>query len=221
MKKNRKATEQFILKYIKKLTKTDFNVKLYEEMFKRMNDKEFEEFMTKIKNGDLTLQVVIPHELSKKIRVEDNIKLAEELGKKIFQKLIIEDEDGTKFKTPEEYMVIDLMFRRQKQTINKGVGYAENIKNIDIVTGQVRGDSRSTKISFPELQVMVGMGIKDTLIELMRDRGGDLGALRAMVNYLSKYGEVNNRITEAYSTGVMSTKSLKAYLAGMHLKSTL
>ena len=42
MAKNRKAAEEYILTYIKKLTTDDTNLNLYRNMFKEMNDSQFD-----------------------------------------------------------------------------------------------------------------------------------------------------------------------------------
>jgi len=70
----------------------------------------------------------------------------------------------------------------------------------------------------PELQMLVGMGMKDTVLELLKYRGGDLGAKTAMMNLLYQQGKVDAATLEQYSTGVESTKTLKNYFIGSHLK---
>jgi len=106
MSKNRKKTEEFILKYIKKITNTDFNVNLYKDLFKSMNDKEFDEFMTKLKNNETILQVIVPHDTkTTKITLENNIKVAKELGHDFFQYLDIgPTKDDTKRRTKNKYL---------------------------------------------------------------------------------------------------------------------
>jgi len=218
----RKQAEDFILKWIKKITKSDKNVQLYKDLFKRMNNKEFEEFMEKLEKEEIILNIIVPHDgFDGKITIEENYKLAKELGFDFFQHLLIEREDGTYIKTPDKYEILLLPFRRTKQTIDKGISVSDDAKRIDMLTGQVTGDSQASKLTYPELQVLVGLGLQDSLIELMRDRGGDLGAARALIGALSKYGRVSRKLIDMYSTGTLSTKSLKAYFVGMHLKVSL
>jgi len=185
MSKNRKKTEEFILKYIKKITNTDFNVNLYKDLFKSMNDKEFDEFMTKLKNNETILQV-------------------------IFQYLDIgPTKDDTKRRTKNKYLVMLAPFRRMKQTITKGLSVAEHDKKRDILTGQVSGSSLSSKISYPELQLMISMGLDKSIKELLKHRGGDEGSMRAIKQGLLKYGRVDGKFIDEYSTDVTSTKTLK------------
>lgn len=219
---NRKKAEEFILKYIKKFTKNEENVKLYKDLFKRLSDKEFEELMDKIEKGDYYLQVIVPHdeEYSKKIRLEDNFKLAKELGYDFFQHLFIGpiNENIPKVKTPHKLYHLLLPFRRMKQTIDKGVSVAEHDRKIDLATGQVVDESRSSRLSYPELQILLGMGLKDTVIELTRDRGGDLAAAKVLKNALMKFGEVSEELVSKYAQGALSNRTLKVYFNSMHIK---
>jgi hypothetical protein len=224
----RKETEKFIIDWIYKITQSKKNVQLYENMFKDMNNDQFEKFINKLENGELVLQVIIPLDgFDGKVDLKRNYKLAKELGFEFFEHILMGPIDNgpdgkiPKYKTPNKYMVIDLPFRRTKQTLEKGLAVAESTREIDMLTGQVRNDDKVSSISFPELQVLVGMGLKDSLIELMRDRGGDLTSKTIMLNSLSKYGRISRKIVDLYAEGALSTKSLKNYLTGMHLKNTL
>lgn len=219
--KNRKKVEDFILKWIDKITKSKENVELYKNTFKKMNDKEFDTLMNNLRNGDI-LNVIIPHDISKNISVENNLKLAKELGIDFFQKVSFKTNDDLPRVLSNEKMFVSLMpFRRTKQTSDKGVSVSENSKKVDLLTGQVTGDSRSSKISFPELQLLNGMGMKDSIKELTVYRSGDTGAMRAMRQSMLKYGRVNSDVIENYSTGTVGSKTLKAYFTAMHLKINL
>ena len=220
MAKNRKKAEEYILEYIKKITRTDLNVNLYKDLFKDMNDKEFEAFMLKIKNGEHILQVIAPNDnTSTKIDLNNNFKIAEELNYEFFQYLNIGPTENDPIrKTKNKYLITLAPFRKMKQTITKGLSYAEHDKKRDILTGQVSGESLSSKISYPELQLMISMGLDNSIKELMKHRGGDEGSMRAIKQGLLKFGKVNGDFVDEYSTGVTSGKTLKAYFNSMHLK---
>ena len=222
-KGKRKDVEKFIKDWIYKITRSKSNVQLYEDFFKGLSDKEFEEFLNKIGRGELILNVILPHDGDHHIDLRRNIEtLAKELGYSFHQHLIIgPSKNFSKYKTKHKYLVLTLPFRRAKQTIEKGISYSEHDKQIDSLTGQPTGDSRSSRISYPETQLLVGMGLKDSVIELLKYRGGDPGAYYAIKNALLKYGRVNKKLVEAYAEGVISTSTLKALFAGMHLKINL
>ena len=77
----RQAVENLILKYIDKLVTGKENTKLYQELFNSMSDKEFDNFMHKLKNKEITLSVIIPNNDKRfKVDLNNTIKIAKELG---------------------------------------------------------------------------------------------------------------------------------------------
>jgi len=218
--KNRKKTEEFIISFIKKLTGTDFNVNLYKNLFKSMNNKEFDEFMVKLRDKEFILPAIVPHDAGVvKVTLENNIKVGKELGHNFFQHLILgPTEDGPKRRTKYPMLVHLAPMRRMKQTIAKGLSVSEHDKTRDSLTGQVSGVSKSSSISYPELQLLVSMGMEHSINELLISRGGDEGSMRAEKQALLRYGNVSNDFVSQYGTGVTSTKTLKAYFNGMHMK---
>ncbi len=214
--KNRKKVEEFILKHIRELTDKD-NEELYKQMFKKMSNEEFDKLMEDFKNERKLLQVIIPPEKAKNYTIPKITKYGEKLGIKFFQRLEYEI-DGKRVMTPEKYEVLDLPLRRLRQTIEKKISVATDIRKIDMLTGQVTGDSQASKVTLPEIQLLIGMGVKDTLVEFLKFRGGDLGGMRALNSSLFHYGKVSMNVLKDYAEGVISTKTLKAYFNAMHFK---
>jgi len=223
--KKRKQVEEYIITWIKKITNSEFNVNLYKDLFKNMTDEEFDDFMKSLRDDKRWLQIIVPPDIRNsdvKISISKNYKLAKELGYDFFQQLDIgPNRDLPKYRTPHKFLIIDLPIRRTKQTSEKGISVSMHAKSIDMLTGQPKGDSTATRISYPELQVLVGMGLTYSLIELLRDRGGDIMTEKLLMSGLSKYGMLSQKLLSNYATGALSTKSLKNYLLGMHIKSTL
>ena len=221
--KNRKKVEAYILEWIKKITQDEDNVNLYKDLFKSMSNEDFDKFMTNLKNGQVLQIIVSPDsKADKKITTKRNIKLGKELGISFYQRLEYGPGENypTKVRTPNKYFISDSPFRRLRQTVEKGVSVSNNLGHIDMLSGQVVGDSQSSKITLPELQLLNGMGVKDILVEFLKFRGGDLGANRAMNNYLSHYGQASMNVLKSHAEGVISTKTLKAYFNAMHLKTS-
>ena len=219
----RKQVEDFILKYIGKIVTGKENVELYKNLFNSMNNKEFDKFMQDLRDGKKNLSVIIPNG-SKSITadVENNVKLAKELGFDFFQRLSISNSpELPDHLTPNKYMVIKLPVRRAAQMVSKKISIPEDNKSIDMLSGQVTGKSKGSIISNPELQILLGLGLKDSLKELMKMRGGDIGESSAMNSLLFKQGLITQGQVESYSTGVVSKKTLKSYLNSMGIRSTL
>jgi hypothetical protein len=97
----------------------------------------------------------------------------------------------------------------------------ENNKVVDVLTGQPTGPSKGAKISYPEVQVLAGLGLDNCVTELIKFRGGDNRGFYAYNALLARQGAVSLKTIEPYASGVESTKSLKAILMAMHIRSTL
>jgi len=219
---NRKEVEAYIVKYIDKLAPGGANKKLYLDLFKNMNNKEFDKFMTNLRDKKITLSIIVPNESNIKIDVERNFKIGKELGYEFFQRLVVKGQPGLPdYKTPQKFLVYKLPLRRAAQLLTKKISIPDDDKSIDLTTGQVTGKSKGTKITYPELQILAGMGMSVTIKELLKYRGGDLGSMNAMNTILYKEGQVSGQQLDQYSTGVVSTKTLKSYWLASHIKSTL
>jgi len=221
----RKEKEAFIIKYIKKLTNSPTNVKLYEDRFKSMSDKEFDIFIKELGEGTRILEIIVPVDVRDNdcdITIENNFKLAEELGYKFEQSLLErKDENSPLTETNEKYLILDLPVRRTKQTLVKGITVSSNNKKIDELTGQVKDDSASTKITQPEIQLLLMYGLEDSVIELLKERGGDKNANKALNDLLRNKGTTNRQEVELYEGGVVATQSLANYFYGMHVDNTV
>lgn len=219
---NRKKAEEFILQFCKDIEPTGYNVEQYKKAFAEMSDKDFEQWMKNIRDGKAFLVLFKPMYEAQGLTVENNLKVGEKYGLKYFEKLVYTgNEEGPDYKTPIEYLIVDLPYRRQSQTLTKKVSIPDNNKVIDELTYQPTGDSKGAKISFPELQVLIGMGLENTISELIRFRGGDRNGFNAYNAMFLRYGNANLKTLENYSTGVESTKTLKIYLTAMHLSNTI
>ena len=217
--KNRKKTESLIIKYIDKIAPGGSNKKLYQEFFKSMSDKDFDRFMNNLKNRKYTLQVIVPNTSDIKLDIETNFKLAKELGYDFFQYLIVKNDRGMPpYKTPNKYGVISLPLRRAAQLLTKKISIPQNDKVIDLSTGQVTSKSKGSKLTMPEIQVLSGMGFDESLKELMKIRGGDIGAKNALSTLLYKQGSASQKVIDQYATGVESTKTLATYFKSSHIR---
>lgn len=217
---NRKDTEKYILEHIK-LISGEFDYKLYKDSFSKMNNKEFDEFMVRLRDGKEVLSITMPNDFEKKndnFTIERALDLAKQLKVKIFHKLTYTD---TMIKSPIEFIVLDLPVRRASQLLKKKIALAKNNNSRDSATGQVTNKSAAAKMSFPELQMLAGVGMEKSLIELVKNRGGDEGAERAMTALLEKNGTVSQDQIVSYSTGVESTHTLKSILNAAQLSTNV
>lgn len=215
---DRKKAEALILEFFKDLDTTGYNVEQYKKVFASMSDKDFHEYMEGIRDGSKGLITFAPLYNSKGLTTENNLKVGKKYNVPLFEKLIFtNDENRPDHKTTIEYLVLDLPVRRQSQNIIKKISVPDNNKSIDNLTYQPTGASKGAKVSYPELQVLIGMGLDNSINELIRYRGGDKGGFAAYNAMTFRYGSVNLKTISNYTTGVESTKALKTFLLSMHL----
>lgn len=217
----RKEAEAFILKYIDKMV-GESNVKIYEDLFASMSDKDFDEFMKKIKEKKARLAVVVPNLVKSKLSTSNNLGLAKELKHNFFERIYIDRGDGQpKYLTPIPYLIVELPLRRQAQFLVEKISIPEDNRSVDDMTGQPTGASKGSKISYPETQILAALGLDNCLLEMVKFRGGDTKGFNAMNASISKTGSVSLEEIEKLGTTVESTRTLHTILLGMHLKSTL
>lgn len=227
MTPKRKAVQDYILKYVGAIVSGNENVKLYEDLFSRMTDEEFDTFMQRMKKGEVHVSVVVPNDGKVRVSVENNFKVANQLGHKFFQRVKVTNHpDYPDHLLPVESLTMVLPIRRAQQLLAKKISIPEHNMSIDNLTGQVAGKSRSSKLTYPEQQMLLAMDMKDTATEMVRVRGGDVRAQQMYQNELMKNGEASQQMIMEVSNmmsdgGVKSTKTLKQYFQAMHIKNTL
>ncbi|MBE0438344.1 MAG: hypothetical protein IBX57_01060 [Gammaproteobacteria bacterium] len=220
---NRKKATETILEYVEKIYPGGGNKEMYETILAKMSDKQFDAYMKKLASGEETLFMVAPNLSKARLSVERNIKIAKELGHEFFQRLwLTDDVTGEAYLTPIPYLVIDLPLRRQAQLLSKKSSIPQNNDQVDELTGQYSGKPRGASLSFPELQTLYAQGLEKTIEELIKFRGGDEDAFRAMNKAMIDGGAVSlDQISSKINSNVKSTQTLSTILKAMHLDNTL
>lgn len=222
MNPKRKAAQDYIIKYVDKIAQGGQNKELYINLFKSMSDKEFNTFMENLRDDKQTLSVICPNGGKVKIGVENNFKVAKEVGHDFFQYLTITgDRDLPPYKTPNKYLVLKLPVKRAAQLLSKKISIPKDDKSIDLSTGAPTGKSAASKLTNPEIQLLVGMGLEHSVKELLGPRSSDVGERNAMNQMLYKNGSASQAQLKDYSTGNTASKTLKKYWQGSHIKSSI
>jgi hypothetical protein len=219
---NRKKAQDFIIKYIDEIAPGGQNKAIYVDLFKEMNDEQFDIFMQRLERDEIRLAVIAPNFNEVKLTMSNNLRVAKLLGHNFFQRIWIEgDGERQTYLSPIPYMVVQLPLRRQAQLQIKKTAIPESNSSVDDFTGQPTGKSKGSKISYPETQVMAAMGLDKCLIEMIKWRGGDTKGFQAMNTALMQSGEVSLDGISHLAGGVEATRTLKVFLTCMHLKNTL
>jgi hypothetical protein len=218
---NRRAAENVILTYIGKLLPGSQNTDIYKDMFASMDDEQFDAFMVGLEDGSIRLALIAPIMNENALDVQRNLQIAEELGHQFFERVWMEGKEGSApYLSPIPYLVVDLPLRRQAQLLVTKISIPEHNRSVDNLTGQPTGESKGSKISYPEVQILAALNLDQTLTEFIKFRGGDVQGFNAMNESIAKSGGVSLAAISSLGTRVKSTDALKTYLTAMHLSPT-
>jgi len=211
---SRKEMENDLITFIEEISDKS-NSDRYRKVLKEMNDSEFNIFMDGIEEGKINLAVVQPTGIKNTVTVEKTMAVAEKYNIKLLDKVVFKDDNP--YIPNLEMSILRLPNKRTVQTLASKIGVPVDSKTTDTTTGQVTGKSSSSKITLPEAQLLDSLGLKDSLVELMKIRGGDQGALRTYNAMLENHGTANQEIINRYGTGVVSSKVLESMFNSMLL----
>lgn len=219
---NRRAFEQTVLKWVAELDPTGRNVKLYEEMFAKMSDKDIERYVEAIETEEDFISLNYENLDDSKISVDRNLKVGKKLGHNFFQHLWLTDDDtGKVYLTPVKYLVADVPVRRQVQMLYKKMSVPKDNMHVDELTNQPNDASKGSGVSFPEILVLYSQGMHDSILEFIKLRGGDQRAYNAMERTIAEQGAIDADTLINAGTRVKSTETLQQYLKAMHLDNNL
>lgn len=222
MSGNRQKATAFILESLEAILPGNADTPRYKKYLESLSDEAFNAYMKDIKNGDKWLTLTAPNFAKTKLSLERNFEVAKKLGISFFHHLWIKgDEDTPSYLTPIKYMVVKLPFRLASQRLAKEMSIPKNQRVINTLTGQPTGDSKGASISYPELRVCAAMGLENTMVELMKYRGGDIRGGAALNASLMRTGHANMKTLSHFASGVQSTATLKTFLTSAMLKNTL
>ena len=220
---NRKAATDFILENLEALLPGNSDTERYRVFLNGLSEKDFASYMSDLRTGEKRyLTLTAPNFGSSTISIERNTKLAEKLGVKFFQKLWYEaTEDRPRYLTPIKYLNCMMVIRVASQRLAKKMSIPRTQRVVNMLTGQPTGDSKGAAISFPELRVCAAMGLDETMVELMKYRGGDARGGMALNASLLRTGKANLKTLSHFASGVTSTSTLRTYLNSIMLKANL
>lgn len=218
----RAAAEKEILDFMKLWKGGRHMVELYKERFKRMSDKQFDELMEAYNDESDYLRAVIPNSGDIKLTVEDNLKAADAIGHDFFERCwFVDEQTGHEYLTNHEFFTTALPLKNQIQLLFKKISVAKDNKSIDMLSGQVTGDSKGGGISKPEAQILYGLGLSESLKEPFKARGGDRTTQLAFDKALHETGESDIDAAIGLGGKVQSRVMLSMWLKAQHIDNDL
>lgn len=222
-KEARKKATELAVQLIKDiLPKTD-NDKLTRERLERLTDKEFEELMIKFKNGEDYLQIFTPIGVDDARLDMDNLHdVSKKYNIPFYYRIWMPSEDGSWELSNKKSMVLYLPIRVQQQLVEKKAAIPKNNRHIDANTWQATGkESKGARISYPEVNALLSMGLNKTVEEMMHFRGGSEKGMRLLEQSISQQGFAKADSLKPYTGEVGANLMLHSYLTAMMLRSTL
>lgn len=217
MTPKRAEIQKYLIKYFQKIEASGKNAVKLQTMFDTMTDKDFDQWMQDLKNHEDMLQLEVPP-LVTKIRMDDLLAVAKELAIPIFTRLKLWDEPTQSYYlTPKKYAVLSLPIRRMAQFVDHKLAVPDSDSKIDHLTGQVMKPDHANSLSQIEVQSLYARGLKSTILELIKYRGGDVSAFAEYKRELEEQGQT----TIAKDTGSINRAAvvLDVYFSGMHILS--
>ena len=212
----RKEAEKECIKWINELDPSGVNGQMYTEMFKKMSDEDFDIWISQFGDNKFIPIYAPPNHPKIKIDLERNKSVAKKLGVKIFNYLVIKDNDLI-YQPRHKYNLLMLPTKRSSQHIIKKLSVHEDLNSRNAVTGQVTGKSSAASLTQPEVNVLNSIGLHKTLEELLGPRAGDVKASLAMKNMLIRNGNIQMSDLKPFRDRTDSTKVLKSIFRAMHI----
>lgn len=217
---SRKLLEKEALYFIDMFLPGSENKTILADMFKRMSDAEVEEMIEAWASGKDYITLYAPNLAEVTLSIERNYKIAEALGFELFQQLVLTDQStGQTYLTPNKHLIGMLPLRRQVQMLAKKRSIPGSNHVVDERSGQASGGSKGSRLSGPEIQVNISKGLKTSVLELIKFRGGDAESYNQMNRQILETGEASlNSIMAEHPSIVKSNKTLSVYLSSMMLR---
>ena len=195
------------------------NVDFWIRYFATLNDKQFEEFVTRplsiyYQTSGLRREpsmININHALD-----EINVPLLEE----VYLPYKYKDKNGRPMKT-KKCLVLYIHMKRMKQLLTKKNGMSIDTKTRNAMTGLLSGPDKNGKSSDHEFESLAVSGLTNTMRELGRPRAAAMDDKSLMNSTIKTMGQVRLSDLQNDPTDDLSKNLLNVYFIGAGLMSSL
>lgn len=199
------------------------NEKRTRERLEALTDEEFDKLMVAFQEEKDFIQIIAPI-MDDKTRFDyDTLHaVARKYDIKLYQRVWMTDEEGSSELSNKDSMILYMPVKIQQQLNSKKITIPKSNNVIDTFTGQVTGkESKGARVSYPEVNALLAMGLTKTVEEYLHFRGGSEKGLRLIEQSIMQTGQASADALKPYSGQVGSNLLLHSYLSAMMLKSTL
>ena len=197
----RKKATDYAVKLVQAMLPKSDNGERTRKRLEALSDKEFEELMVKFQNEEDYLQLITPvGEDDYRLDIDNLQNVADKYKINFYHKIWMYSDDGSRELSNKKSMVLHLPVRIQQAT---------------------GSESKGGRISYPEVNNLLSMGLIKTAEEMMHFRGGSENGNRLLEQSIVKMGQASANALKPYTGQVGANKMLHSYLTAMMLKSTL
>lgn len=221
---NREAFKKVLLNGVRQVITEnneirDKNLEIIENWIDGMTKDELDQFVKDYENGDRVIPLIIPNGVNA-IDYEKCLDLLESLGMSTHKRLRIV-RNGVEIMSPIPRLLLELPLKKPIQLLDKKRAISENQDVKNSMTGQVTGPSKSMSVSSAEVPLMLAVGLKNTVREFTKYRGGDKNSELVMAKLADSNLEISQETLERYSEGPEVNNTLKQYLLSMHIEGVI
>lgn len=222
MNQARKRATDMALSFIQDLSPGE-NVELTKKRLESLSDQEFDLLMVKFSKGEDYLQTFHPvGDKETRLDMDHLHDVANKYKISFYKRVWMPNEDGSWELSNKNSMVMYLPVRIQQQLVTKKISIPKDNRHIDYFSKQATGpETKGARMSYPEVNTMLAMGLTNTVEEMMHFRGGAENGVRVLETSIMQIGRASADVLRQYSGTVGANHMLHSYLTAMMLKSTL
>ena len=227
MTDKRKRIEEKICGMLALEDPSGVNEKKYRNFFQTMNDKEFEEWITKFLNdpkANIRLDIVEFGDSNRKLHFENIEKAAEFLGIDLFEYVYmphLSDDKNKPVRTAQPVLVGWLNIKRPQQLVTKKNGVATSDTDRDEMTNAVRGKSKCGTQTGIENELLAGVGAYNVLSEIAGARADNIAEYDNMISSIAETGSVALKDIKTSIYDKPTLVQADMYLMAMGIKTDL
>lgn len=218
-KQKRKQVESLIIKVFDIVDKSGINTKYYKDLFEKMSDTQFLNWMKKeypirfqLRTGTTNPSMTDIIEALKAINVP--------LTEKIYSPNLYRNSEG-KAVASQDCTVMYLHLKKVQQFITHKNKWASSITNRDIKTGRLIGADKGALTSDREFESLASWGLTNTMEEFSNSRADDMEAKNYMYNQINSTGMFKLKDLPKTVDSQLSKNLMNTYLLAAHINSNL